>query len=266
MPNQIFPMLKLSFKNLAAIGLLGTFSWSSSCYADALSQSQQQVEQTHQQDAHAQVRLDKLDEQTRTDLASYQQNQRQADLLEAYNEQLSRMIDSQNKEKQRIHHQLDSLNETEQTALPMLVKLYQQLKTFVANDQPFLPQERQQRLARLQKVLDRADVSLAEKYRQVLDAYQVEIGYAGSIGSYQGMLNNNGQQTQVRFFRLGRTALYYQTLDGESSALWEPSSKSWKALSGSQNQQLSQAIAMANKQKVPQLLHLPLPKTEEPHS
>ncbi|WP_165872736.1 DUF3450 domain-containing protein [Celerinatantimonas diazotrophica] len=228
--------------------------------ADTLSTAQDKVVQTHQQDANVQVKLNNLDKKTREALNHYQQNQRQADLIEAYNRQLQKMIDSQEQEKQRIHSQLGSLNETEQSALPMLVSMYQQLATFVSHDQPFLKQERQQRLARLKKIIDRADVSLAEKYRQVLDAYQVEIAYAKSIGSYQGELKQGNKTIEVNFFRLGRTALYYQTLNGDKGALWQPASQQWQPLNESQNKQLSIAIAMANKQHIPQLLKLPMPR------
>lgn len=228
--------------------------------AGTLSTAQNKVVQTHQQDASEQVKLNNLDKETREALNHYQQNQRQADLIDAYNRQLQKMIDSQEQEKQRIHSQLSSLNETEQSALPMLVSLYQQLATFVRQDQPFLVTERQQRLARLKKIIDRADVSLAEKYRQVLDAYQVEIDYAKSIGSYRGELIQGGKTIQVDFFRLGRTALYYQTLNAKKGALWQPASGQWQTLTDSQNKQLSIAIAMANKQHIPQLLKLPMPR------
>lgn len=232
---------------------------SSPVFADSLTTAQDKVAKTHQQDASSQVKLNDLDTKTREALNHYQQNQRQADLVEAYNRQLQKMIDSQDQEKQRIHSQLASLNETEQSALPMLVSMYQQLSTFVSHDQPFLVTERQQRLARLKKIIDRADISLAEKYRQVLDAYQVEIDYAKSIGSYRGELKQGDKTTQVDFFRLGRTALYYQTLNATKGALWQPASGQWQTLTDSQNKQLSIAIAMANKQHIPQLLKLPMP-------
>ncbi|MFM2482584.1 DUF3450 domain-containing protein [Celerinatantimonas sp. YJH-8] len=259
-------MLKFFFKNMTALAIFSYLSGINASYAAELSQSQQQVEQAHQQDVQTQITIDKLDERTRSDLANYQQNQRQADLVEAYNQQLEKMIVSQQQEQQRVNQQLDSLDETEQTALPMLVTLFQQLKDFVAQDQPFLAKERQQRLARLQRIIDRADVSLAEKYRQVLDAYQVEIDYASSIGSYQGTLSTAQGTTQVRYFRLGRTAFYYQTLDRQSGALWQPASQSWQTLTDTQNRQLTTAIAVAEKQKVPQLLNLPLPAPQEPRS
>lgn len=234
--------------------------------AESLSAPQKQVIQIHNQDAHIQQQINKLDAKTRVSLEKYQQNQRQSDLLDAYNKQLTQMIASQKNEQSQLKTQLGSLNETEQTALPFLVSLYQQLAALIHHDQPFLLHEREQRLVRLKKIIDQANISLAEKYRQVLNAYQIELSYANSIGSYQGRLNINGHPEQVRYFRLGRLALYYQTLDGQNGALWQPQKQHWQKLSSAQNKQLTIAIAMADKQHLPQLLSLPLPLAQESQS
>ncbi|CAG8998440.1 MAG: hypothetical protein CENE_00386 [Candidatus Celerinatantimonas neptuna] len=234
--------------------------------AESLNSPQKQVIQIHMQDAHTQEKIDDLDHKTRETLEKYQQHQRQSDLLNIYNKQLTRMIASQEEEKSQLKLQLNSLAETEQTALPFLVSLYQQLATLIHRDQPFLLNEREHRLIRLKHLIDQANISLAEKYRQVLNAYQIELSYANSIGSYQGQLNINGSSEQVRYFRLGRLALYYQTLDGQTSALWQPQKHLWRKLTNTQNKQLSIAIAMADKQHLPQLLNLPLPSEQEPKS
>lgn len=233
---------------------------SSSAQAN-LERSQNQVAQTHRADQKLQQQINQLDQKTRQTLADYQRTQRQADLIEAYNQQLNRMIQSQRKEQSQLNNQLSSLNETEQVALPQVVTLYKNLQRFVTHDIPFLPQERAQRLKRLQAMLDRADVSLAEKYRQVLDAYKVEINYSHSIGNYEGVLSQPSKNDkQVTYFRLGRLALYYQTFDGKHGGLWEPANHQWQALNEEQNHQLSIAIAMAKKQHIPQLLYLPMPQ------
>ena len=51
-------------------------------------------------------------------------------------------------------------------------------------DIPFLMEERMERIAFLQDTLDRADVSVAEKFSQVLQAYQVENTYGTTIEAY----------------------------------------------------------------------------------
>ena len=48
------------------------------------------------------------------------------------------------------------------------------LETFVELDVPFHMEERMQRIEFLRNNLDRSDVSIAEKFRQVLEAYKIE--------------------------------------------------------------------------------------------
>ncbi|RJG47502.1 DUF3450 domain-containing protein [Motilimonas pumila] len=218
---------------------------------------------SHQNNQQVQKQIDVLALDTQQAAQLYQQNQHQADLIEAYNRQLEKMVTSQQAELDDIAQQLVSLDSTQQAALPLLIEMKQALAGFIASDLPFLQAERAQRLTRLDTVFDRADVSLAEKYRQLLEAYQIEIEYGRTIEAYEGSLQQSGQsERQVNFFRLGRSALYYQTLDGQTSALWQPEQQSWLPLSSDYNLELRSAIRIAWQQQVPALLALPLNPVE----
>lgn len=217
----------------------------------------------HQKNQQVQKQIDVLALDTQQAAQLYQQNQHQADLIEAYNRQLEKMVASQQTEIDDIAQQLISLDSTQQAALPLLLEMKQALATFIGADLPFLQGERAQRLARLDSLFDRADVSLAEKYRQLLEAYQIEIEYGRTIEAYEGSLQQAGEpERQVNFFRLGRSALYYQTLDGQTSALWQPEQQSWLPLSSDYNLELRSAIRIAWQQQVPALLALPLNPVE----
>ena len=50
--------------------------------------------------------------------------------------------------------------------------------------------------------MDRADVSTSEKYRRVLEAYQVENEYGRSIEAYSSTVDVDGSQKTVDFFEL----------------------------------------------------------------
>ncbi|WP_188407435.1 DUF3450 domain-containing protein [Agarivorans gilvus] len=208
----------------------------------------------------SQQRIDQLEQQRQAAAEQSQALLQQAQLLEQYNQHLSAMTAQQNQQSTQLEQDLQELQYSQQLALPMVHQLLSQLQNFVASDLPFLSQERQQRLTRLASLLDRADVSLAEKYRQVLEAYQIEMEYGETIEAYSGALN----QQQVNYFRLGRTALYYQSLNGQSSALWQADQQTWLALDDAANRELSQAIAIAwQEQQAPALLLLPLPAAKE---
>ncbi|WP_417598534.1 DUF3450 domain-containing protein [Oceanospirillum sp.] len=225
----------------------------------AVDQSINAVQQVHRSGAENQLKVDDLSVESRALYQEYQQVLRQAETTEAYNRQLSRLIDSQQEELTSMDRQIQSLEDTDRSLLPMLVRMVSTLEQFVAQDQPFLLDERQQRVARLQTLLDRADVSLAEKYRLILQAYQVEADYGRSLEAYEGEVSTEAGQRRVTFLRLGRVALYYQSANGKTGGLWLPDAQQWQALDGDENRVLKNAIAMARQQIVPELLNLPLP-------
>ncbi|MBY4678245.1 DUF3450 domain-containing protein [Marinobacterium arenosum] len=230
--------------------------------ADPLQQATAAVVKGHQQDKRSQQKIDQLDDQARAAYAEYRAVERQAELVEAYNRQLQKLVSAQQAEIDDLSQQIISLEQTEQAVLPMLARMVEMLDRFVAADTPFLPDERRQRIARLNNLLARADISLAEKYRQILEAYLIEVDYGRTLEAYRGELVDNGTNRQVNFLRLGRAALYYQTLDGRQSALWQPAEKRWQPLADSHNPTLDKAIRIAWQQAVPELLDLPLPTPE----
>lgn len=226
--------------------------------ANTLDQTQQVLEQAHNRGAQVQRSIDQLDQQTRESFDAYAANVRQAELMEAYNRQLARMIEDQDRELEDVEAQLLSLAETEQATLPLLVRMHTMLGRFVAADIPFLSEEREQRVARLARLLDRADVSLAEKYRQILDAYQIEAEYGRTLEAWSGSLQQGNSHREVVFLRLGRVALYYQTLDGEESGRWSRAHNTWETLAGEYDWPIRKGISMARQQSVPELLELPI--------
>lgn len=232
-------------------------------HANTLEQSQQALEQAHKQGAQVQRSIDQLDSQTRENYEAYTAALRQAELVEAYNRQLARMVEDQSRELDDIEAQLISLAQTEQATLPLLVRMQNMLQQFVAADLPFLVDERQQRIERLARLMDRADVSLAEKYRQMLEAYQIEAEYGRTLEAWTGTLaqGEQGNAREVTFLRLGRVALYYQTLDGEESGRWSRRQGGWKSLDADQNWPIRKGISMARQQTVPELLELPIELT-----
>ncbi|MDI3324531.1 DUF3450 domain-containing protein [Pontibacterium granulatum] len=230
--------------------------------ANPLTNSENKASASHMAAQKSQSRIDQLDLANRDARTKYLNNARMADVIEAYNRQMQLLVASQESELSDLELQLKSIEETDKTVLPMLNSMVDTLQKFVAADLPFLIEERTQRIAKLKAVLLRADVSVAEKYRQILEAYVVEVQYGRTFEAYSGHLTADASRRQVNFLRLGRTALYFQTLGGQESGMWLPSENSWQALTEEQNLTLRRAIQIAQQQQVPSLINLPLPFPE----
>ena len=105
----------------------------------------------------------------------------------------------------------------------MMTKMLDSLEVFIALDTPFLLEERAERLERLREMMARSDVSAAEKFRRVIEAYQIENDYGRTIEAYKHTVDVDGVQQEADFLRIGRTALLYQSVDGEVFGMWDSS-------------------------------------------
>lgn len=206
----------------------------------------------------SQSRIEQLDDSARQAFNEYRSAVQQAEALKAYNQQLVELTAAQRQELEGFQRQLDGIERTQEAVVPQLARMLEVLEQFIAADLPFLPEERADRLASLQDMQARADVSLAEKYRRILEAYQIESDYGRTLEAWRGELPSGDGTRSVEFLRLGRTMLYYQTLDAHESGWWNPSTRSWELLDSAARRPITQAIAIARQQQAPAWLDLPV--------
>jgi septal ring factor EnvC (AmiA/AmiB activator) len=212
--------------------------------------------------AEAQQRIEKLDDETRQMLQEFRQNTRNAEVLKTYNDHLASLLESQEKEKQSLENQLKEIEVTQREIVPLMLRMLESLEAFVSFDLPFLPEERTRRISQLKEMVVQADVTNAEKFRRILEAYQVEANYGRTIEAYRATLTLEEGNRPADFLRLGRIALYYQTLDGSETGIWDQESKRWTQLSGDYKRPVRDGLRVARKEAAPNLLVLPIPKPE----
>lgn len=205
--------------------------------------------------ATTQSRIDALDDESRQFYDEYRRVLSQTEALKNYNDQLDKLIVAQEAEAVSLKRQIVNVEETGRGVLPLMSKMTVALEEFVALDLPFLPKERGERVERLKKRLDQADVTVAEKYRLILEAYGIENEYGRTIEAYQGTLPDG---RTVEFFRFGRIGLYYQTLDGKEAGRYNPQTKTYDVMGSNDRGELAKAIRIARKETVPDLIALPL--------
>jgi chromosome segregation ATPase len=208
--------------------------------------------------AATQQRIDALDEQTQGVAARYVQALADVDSLKKYNEQLARQVKSQDAEVASLEQQLGALQVTEREVQPLMQQMVETLSQFVTLDAPFLLEERTKRVANLQAMMERADVIIAEKYRRILEAYQIELEYGRTLDAYQGRLGEGDSARIVDFVRLGRVSLMYQTLDGAETGYWQQGTRQWQR-DDSYAKAVKDALHVAKKIGAPDLLRVPVP-------
>lgn len=210
----------------------------------------------------SQINISKLSSQTRQMLDEYKLVMHKIDNLKSYNSHLQTLITSQKEESIKISQQLGGIESTQQNISPLIIRMVNTLDDFVKIDIPFNQQERLSRVSSLKDIINRADISVSEKYRRVMEAYQLEVGYGKTLSSYQGKLKLAGKDMTVDFLRIGRVGYYYRTLDGESVGYWDINTKSWQILPDEFYDDINKGFKVALKHEAPDLLMTPVQFTK----
>jgi hypothetical protein len=210
----------------------------------------------------SQAAIDKTVDETHSLERQYAAVMKEIDGLEVYIALLDKQIDSQNQEMSDLNASIDQVSVIERQVTPLMLKMIDSLEQFIELDVPFLMEERRKRVAFLRTLLERSDVSVAEKFRRLLEAYEIENDYGRTIESYKGTLDVEGATREVDFLRVGRTALLYQTVDSEIFGMWDMGQRTWAPLPAEYRNQIRAGIKMAQKQIAPNLLLLPVPVPE----
>jgi len=213
---------------------------------------------TQRAETRSQQRIDQLDDETKQLLQQYRDTIRQTQNLKIYNQTLEQQLLQQREKEQTVRRQIAQTNLDETELLPLMQKMLEALEKFVTLDLPFQLEIRRNQLIIIKKMLADANIPVAQKYRQVLDAYQTENDYGRNLEAYRGRLNTGDKERVVDYLRIGRVALYYRTLDGVEIGHWDRQQKSWQRLPDEYRSTIKQGLRIARKQAAPELLELPI--------
>ncbi len=214
----------------------------------------------------SQERVESLSDATDDLLTKYQVALRQNESLLTYNRQLDSLILSQEVERASLDEQTDRIELVSREVTPLMLRMIDALAAFVDLDVPFLEEERAERIQDLRKLMHRANVTESEKYRRLMEAYQVENEYGRTIEAYRSTLAKDDKELTVNFLRVGRIALVYQTLDELEAGVWNQDQRRWEPLDSSYRSRIRQGLRIARKQVAPDLILLPLPAARKGES
>ena len=256
-PDTRRPAIIAAFVTLATLAAAPA-----SAQLNQILQAQAEVDRTA---AQAQQEVDGIRDRTLDARSRYAQAMTEAESFEKYNEQLSAQVRSQADEIASIEQQLVDIETTNREVQPLMDKMVRALDQFIALDVPFLIEERTARVTNLKNIMARSDVTISEKYRLILEAYQIELEYGRTLEAYAGTQNADVGTRTVEFVRLGRLSLMYRTLDGSEAGYWDADQKAW-VKDNSYAAAVEQAIRVANQDGAPELLTVPVPAPQEDQS
>jgi len=211
--------------------------------------------------AKSQQKVNRFTDEVQTKLQQFNVVTKEVDGLSVYNQQMQAQLDSQMTELAQLAKSMEEVSVIERQISPLMARMISTLDTFVELDVPFLPSERSKRVEDLKTMMNRADIAVSEKFRRVLEAYQIEVDYGRTIEAYSGVLPIDGKQMDVDFLRIGRVSLVYQTRDGSRLGQWQQSSVGsgqWQSLSQDYRLGINKALRIARKQLAPDLILVPV--------
>jgi len=242
-----------------------TAGFSVSIFAQAtVDQVTQEGEKRADAGAAEQQRVEQVADQTDKLLNDYKTVTKVVDGLLVYNSLLQRQINNQEEEKTGIAESIDNVALIERQIVPMMTRMIDSVEQFIELDTPFLLDERHKRIERLRGMMERSDVSAAEKFRRVIEAYQIENDYGRTIEAYRGTVEINGNQQEVDFLRIGRVSLTYQSVGGLHTGAWDQEAEAYVELPPEKYKtQVAHGIRVARKQVAPDLLVIPVSAASE---
>ena len=223
-------------------------------FSSALNES----EATAKEAKASQQRVEQLDDQTTALVNDYRANLKQLEAATRYNASLNRNIVAQQRQLERLATDIENVSGLQRAMQPLMEDMLATLGEIVEADLPFNLQERQDRVARLNKVMGDPNISAAQRYSLIVEAYQIENEYGRTIGATEGSIDDGGTLRTGEFLRVGRIALMFKTADDSTLKIWDKDQKGWVNLNKSYLPDVRLGLRMAKEQTAPGLLPVPV--------
>lgn len=216
------------------------------------------MQDTNAEAGAVQKNIANLQSQTQAMVEEYKRLTATVDYQDQYTQEIKDRLAAQDKELASLREQVASRQTTQQRIVPLMRSMSDALEQFVALDLPFHQEERLARTIKVKQQLSSSTLSLQDKYRALLEAFQQELEFGRGIEAWRGELKLGEETLTVEFLRLGRTAFYFQSMDGQRSGYWDRSYKQWVEVPREYNEGIKHGLRIARNQQAPQLLALPM--------
>ena len=210
----------------------------------------------------SQERINQVVEGARSLTDQYRAVNKEIDGLKVYNRLMTAQTNGQSATLEDISISMDQVDVINRQIFPLMERMIDGIEQSIALDIPFLMQERTDRVASLKETMERSDVSVAEKFRKVMEAYQIENDYGSSNEYYTQSLEIGGQVREYNMLRIGRIGLYFQSDDTSVTGWWNAELGEYEELGNEHRNEVRKGIRVARQLIAPELVLLPVPAPE----
>lgn len=206
----------------------------------------------------SQQRIDQLDDQTTQLVNDYRANLKQLEAANRYNASLQRNITAQERKIGQLRTDIENVSGLQRAMQPLMEDMLARLGDLIDADLPFNLDDRRARVDRLNAGMSNPDISAAQRYRLIVEAYQIENEFGRTIGAYEGVIDDDGTARSGEFLRIGRIALVFKNADDSVLKIWDADAGSYVDLSKSFLPDIKLGLRMAKEQTAPNLLPIPV--------
>jgi len=231
---------------------------SGSVFAQSVDQVLQAQDRRLDLAQQSQERINNIVEGTRSLEDQYRAINKEIDGLKVYNRLMVAQTGGQNAVLEDISLSIDQVDVINRQIFPLMERMIDGLEQSVKLDVPFLETERKERIASLKDIMERGDVSVAEKFRKVMEAYQIENDYGSSVDFYKETIELvEGRPQEFNVLRVGRVGLYCQSDDGEITGRYSMDEGKWVE-DDSARSEIRKGLRMARQLIAPELILIPV--------
>lgn len=245
----------------AAFFAAAVFLLSGSVFAQSVNQVLQADQRRLNLAQQSQERINKIVEGTRSLEDQYRAINKEIDGLKVYNRLMRAQVEGQAAVLEDIGLSMDQVDVINRQIFPLMERMIDGLDQSVKLDIPFLMDERNKRVAGLKGIMERSDVSVAEKFRKVMEAYQIENDYGTTIENYTQSLTIDGATRSFNMLRIGRIGLYFQSDDTKITGRWDNEARDWVRDDSARNE-VRKGLRVARQLIAPELIIVPVPAAE----
>ena len=227
--------------------------------AQAIDPALENSRQAAQGTAQSQERINQLDARTQELLGDYRANLKQLEQLNRYNQSQQRQVEAQRQEIASLTEDINNIASLQRAVQPLMEDMVNALDELVEADLPFLLDEREARVERLLALMEDPSQSPAQRYRLIIEAYQIESEYGRTIEAYRSDVQTDGTLYEdVSILRIGRLELIFVTDDDQVLKRYDRASGGWVDLDRDYLSDVKQGLRIAREQIPPDLMFIPV--------